>query len=260
MTSVVPDREPHDVAPRAADGARPEHDVLLPHLVDGCLRQHTVDGRRPVLRSCPSPCRRCGDGHHGGAFRCGHAGRRRRTCRTPPAVRCCWRRSVGAEFEGTGVPAELDESGAGPAVTTTFPGGAASVDGSWLRTATSVGLGACGGVRRHVQRCRVPERRVRGHARPARASRGRCSARTQMTGMLQARTRDAGGGGGRCRAWARSSSVRSTCSGSSGTSTVRFYVDGALVHTAATVSGSMRPLASDYTAGGGGLVTRSGCE
>ena len=79
----------------------------------------------------------------------------------------------------------------------------------------------------------------------------------QTTGTLQARTRNAGG------------SVVDVALGSQyigsehvfrieWDTAVRFYVDGALVHTAATVSGSMRPLASDYTAGGGGLVL-SGC-
>ena len=34
---------------------------------------------------------------------------------------------------------------------------------------------------------------------------------------------------------------------------MRFYIDGTLVHTAATVSGTMRPIASDYNTGGGAL-------
>ena len=31
------------------------------------------------------------------------------------------------------------------------------------------------------------------------------------------------------------------------TTSVRFYIDGTLVHTAATVGGTMRPIASDFT-------------
>ena len=35
---------------------------------------------------------------------------------------------------------------------------------------------------------------------------------------------------------------------------VRFYIDGTLVHTATTVGGTMRPIASDYNTGGGALT------
>jgi hypothetical protein len=35
---------------------------------------------------------------------------------------------------------------------------------------------------------------------------------------------------------------------------VRFYIDGTLVHTAATVGGTMRPIVSDFNAGGGALT------
>ena len=37
---------------------------------------------------------------------------------------------------------------------------------------------------------------------------------------------------------------------------VRFFIDDALVHTADAVTGSMRPLVSDYTNGGGGITMR----
>ncbi|HEY7627332.1 MAG TPA: Ig-like domain-containing protein, partial [Ilumatobacteraceae bacterium] len=39
-----------------------------------------------------------------------------------------------------------------------------------------------------------------------------------------------------------------------GTTEIRFLIDGVLVHTAATVSGTMRPIASDYSTGGGALT------
>jgi hypothetical protein len=76
-----------------------------------------------------------------------------------------------------------------------------------------------------------------------------------VTGVLQARTRNAGGA-------VVDVALGSQFIGSEHVfriewdSTARFYIDGSLVHTADTVGGTMRPLASDYNAGGGALSVK----
>ncbi len=161
--------------------------------------------------------------------------------------------SVGAEFEGSGVPAEW-MSGSWTGGAASFSGGAASVDGSWLRSATSVGSG------RAVEFAGTFSGAAFQSAGFAvtLAAAGESWAMfgtNAVSGVLQARTRDGGGA-------VVDVALGSQFIGSEHVfriewdSTVRFFVDGTLVHTAATVSGTMRPLASDYATGGGALTLK----
>ena len=77
----------------------------------------------------------------------------------------------------------------------------------------------------------------------------------ETTGVLQARTRNAGGTVVDVALGAQYMGSEHRFRIEWDTS-VRFYVDGTLVHTAATVGGTMRALASEYTAGGGGLTLK----
>lgn len=160
---------------------------------------------------------------------------------------------VGAEFEGSGVPAGWT-TGAWTGGATTFPGGTASIDGSWLRTT------AAGGSGRAIEFSATFSGAAYQNAGFADTLGGATESwamfgTNQTTGMLQARTRNAGGAvvdvalGAQYIGTAHVFRIEWDAA-------IRFYVDGALVHTAATVSGSMRPLASDYTTGGGGVVLR----
>lgn len=157
---------------------------------------------------------------------------------------------VGAEFEGTGVPSGWT-TGAWTGGTPSFTGGAANVDGSWLRTSTSVGSG------RAVEFAATFNGTAFQNAGFAVTLAGTGESwamfgTSEISGVLQARTRNAGG-------TVVDVPLGSQFIGSEHVfriewdSSVRFYVDGALVHTAATVGGSMRPLVSDFSTGGGGL-------
>ncbi len=157
---------------------------------------------------------------------------------------------VGAEFEGSGLPAEW-VTGSWTGGAASFSGGAAAVDGSWLRTA------AAGGSGRAVEFAGTfsgASFQSAGFAVTlAGASESWAMFGTNgVTGVLQARTRNAGGA-------VIDVALGPQFIGSEHVfriewdSTVRFYVDGSLVHTAATVGGTMRPVASDYNAGGGAL-------
>ena len=160
---------------------------------------------------------------------------------------------VGAEFEGAGVPTGW-ATGGWTGGTTTFPGGTASVDGSWLRTTASGGSG------RAVEFSATFSGAAYQNAGFADTLGGASESwamfgTNQTTGVLQARTRDAGGA-------VVDVAIGSQYVGSEHVfriewnTAVRFFIDGVLVHSAATVSGSMRPLASDYNTGGGGVVLR----
>jgi hypothetical protein len=160
---------------------------------------------------------------------------------------------VGAEFEGTGVPAGW-ATGAWTGGTTTFPGGTASVDGSWLRTTASGGSGRAVEFSATFSGAAYQNAGF-GDTLGGASESWAMFGTNQATGVLQARTRNAGGA-------IADVALGSQYIGSEHVfriewdTIVRFYVDGALVHSAATVGGSMRPLASDYNTGGGGIVLR----
>ncbi|WP_139416724.1 N,N-dimethylformamidase beta subunit family domain-containing protein [Agromyces laixinhei] len=160
---------------------------------------------------------------------------------------------IGAEFEGSGVPAGWAR-GSWTGGTTAFPGGNASVDGSWLRTTASGGSG------RALEFSATFTGAAFQNAGFAEALTGANESwamfgTNETTGVLQARTRNTGGA-------VVDVALGSQYVGSEHVfriewdSGVRFYIDGALVHTAASVGGSMRPLASDYSTGGGGVTLR----
>ncbi|TYL52634.1 N,N-dimethylformamidase beta subunit family domain-containing protein [Agromyces mariniharenae] len=160
---------------------------------------------------------------------------------------------VGTEFEGSGVPAGWT-TGSWTGGTTTFPGGTASLDGSWLRTDTAVGSGRA--VEFAGTFSGAPFQNAGFGVTLAGAGESWAMFGTNGTnGILQARTRNSGGD-------VLDVALGSQYIGSEHLfriewdSTVRFYVDGSLVHTAATVGGTMRPLASEYTTGGGGLTLK----
>lgn len=160
---------------------------------------------------------------------------------------------AGAEFEGTGVPSGW-QTGSWTGGSTTFPGGTAAVDGSWLRTT------ATGGPGRAVEFTATftgAKYQNAGFADTLNAA-GESWAMFgtyETSGVLLARTRNAGGA-------IVDVALGSQYIGSEHVfriewgSSVRYYIDGALVHTAATVGGSMRPMVSDYTTGTGALVLR----
>ena len=160
---------------------------------------------------------------------------------------------IGAEFEGTGTPAGW-ASGAWTGGTTTYPGGTASVDGSWLRT-TATG-GAFRAVEFSATFSGAPFQNA-GFADSLSAANESWAmfGTNQVSGVLQARVRNAGGPVVDVALGAQYVGSEHVFRVEWDTS-LRFYIDGALVHTAATVSGNMRPIASDYNAGGGGIVMR----
>lgn len=160
---------------------------------------------------------------------------------------------VGAEFEGTSVPTGW-ATGGWTGGTTTFPGGTASVDGSWLRTSASGGSG------RAVEFSATFSGAAYQNAGFADTLSGASESwamfgTNQTSGVLQARIRNAGGA-------VVDVALGSQYVGSEHVfriewdAAVRFYIDGVLVHSAGTVGGTMRPLASDYHAQGGGIVLR----
>lgn len=160
---------------------------------------------------------------------------------------------IGAEFEGSGVPSGW-ATGSWTGGSTTFTGGAASVDGSWLRTTALAGAGRAvefAATFTGVSYQNVGFANTLSGAGESWAMFGT----NETSGVLQARTRNSGGA-------VVDFALGAQYLGSEHVfriewdSAVRFYVDGALVHTAATVGGSMRPLASDYTTGTGAIVMR----
>lgn len=157
---------------------------------------------------------------------------------------------VASEFEGSGMPSGWS-SGSWTGGTPTFSGGTASVDGSWLRANQTVGAG------RAVEFSTTFSGASYQNAGFAVTANGAGESWAMFgtngtSGVLQARIRDAGGA-------AADVPLGSQYLGSEHVfriewdATVRFYVDGTLVHTAATVTGSMRPLATDYSTGGSSL-------
>lgn len=160
---------------------------------------------------------------------------------------------VGAEFEGAGTPTGW-ATGGWTGGTTTFPNGSASVDGSWLRTT------ATGGSGRAVEFSATFSGATYQNAGFANSLTGTGESwamfgTNQITGVLQARTRNAGGAVVDVALGAQYVGSEHVFRIEWDTA-VRFYIDGVLMHTAAAVAGQMRPLASDYATGGGGVVLR----
>ena len=159
---------------------------------------------------------------------------------------------VGAEFEGTGLPSGWT-TGSWTGGSDHRPGGEATVDGSWLRADGLVGAGRAVEFVGHLQRRLVPERRVRRRPWTASGESWAMFGTNATSGVLQARTSTAAARSSTCRS-ARSTSGPSTRYRIEWDTAVRFYIDGALVHTARPPSAARcGPIASDYNTGGGAL-------
>ncbi len=158
--------------------------------------------------------------------------------------------AIGAELDGTTIPPAWT-AGSWTGGTTTVAGGHATVDGSWLRADALAGAGRA--VEFAGTFSGAPFQNAGfGVTFDGPGESWAMFGVNGTAGTLQARTLDAGG------------SIVDVALGAQyigsqhrfrveWDTTVRFYIDGTLVHTAATVSGTMRPIASDYNTGGGAL-------
>ncbi len=130
--------------------------------------------------------------------------------------------AVGTEFDGPGIPAGWT-TGSWTGGATTVDG-EATVDGSWIRANGLVGAGRAVEFIGHLQRRRVPERRVRRD--PGQRERTVGDVRHQRDpDVLQARV-NSGGGSWTCRSARSTSTSEHTYRIEWDTTEVRFYIDG----------------------------------
>ena len=161
--------------------------------------------------------------------------------------------TVGAEFQGTSLPAGWSTGAWNAGGTATVGSGSVVIDGSWIRSDGLVGAG------RAIEFVGTFNGATFQNAGFGLDLNGTASESWAMFGVngtagtLQARTLTAGGAitdvplGAQYIGSAHLFRIEWDTA-------VRFYIDGTLVHTAATVSGTMRPIASDFNTGGGGLT------
>ena len=161
--------------------------------------------------------------------------------------------TVGAEFQGTTLPSGWSTGAWNAGGTATVGSGSVVIDGSWIRSNGLVGAG------RAIEFVGTFNGATFQNAGFGLDLNGTASESWAMFGVngtagtLQARTLTAGGAitdvplGAQYIGSAHLFRIEWDTA-------VRFYIDGTLVHTAATVSGTMRPIASDFNTGGGGLT------
>ena len=158
--------------------------------------------------------------------------------------------SIGAELDGTTIPPDWS-TGSWTGGATTVAGGHATIDGSWLRADALAGSGRAVEFAGTFSGDAFQNAGF-GVTFDAGGESWAMFGTNATAGTLQARTLDGGGSG-------VDVPLGSQYIGSphrfrvEWDSSVRFYIDGTLVHTAATVSGTMRPIASDFATGGGAL-------
>ena len=179
---------------------------------------------------------------------------RRRTWRTPRAARSCWHRSSAPSSREPASPTGWATGG--------WTGGAARVPGRDGIGRRLVVADHCVGRFRQSRRVSATfsgaadQNAGFADTLGAASKSWACSARTRPPASCRPAPRDAGGAVVDVALGSQYIRAAEHVFRIEWDTAVRFFIDGVLVHSAATVGGSMRPLASDYNTGGGGIVLR----
>ncbi|MGZ4723657.1 MAG: Ig-like domain-containing protein, partial [Ilumatobacteraceae bacterium] len=159
--------------------------------------------------------------------------------------------AVGAEFQGPGIPPAWS-TGPWTGGTSTVANGRATVDGSWIRADDLVGTGRAIEFSGTFSGNAFQNAGFGVTLEDTNDSWAMFGTNT-TPGTLRARTLVGGGTPDDFELGSQYIGSKHLFRIEWDSTAVRFYIDGTLVHTAATVSGTMRPIASDYQSGDGAL-------